>query len=175
MFNTFAALGTIAIQIALVITVIGYFARAPFIRTVANNAGLLVASIFSMSVIMSFIYQYGFGYEPCLLCWYQRIFIIPVALLAWTASLRTSRLLQNQVIILSGMGVLIALFHVIIDIFPTGLDVCGATGTSCLVRYVYEFGYITIPMMSFTILSAGLFLSLLAKYYPQSDLVTSDK
>lgn len=165
MFNTLAALGTIAIQIGIVATIIGWVTGAPFVRTIAKHSGMLIALIFGAGVIMSFVYQYGFGYEPCLLCWYQRIFIIPIAILAWTRTLRTSKTLQTQLLILSSIGLAIAALHVYIDIFPTGLDICGTTGPSCLMRYVYEFGYITIPMMSFTVLSAGLLLTLLAKKY----------
>lgn len=173
MFTTLNALGTIALQVALVVVVVGWIVRASFVAPIARHAGMLVAVLFSIGTITSFIYQYGFGYEPCLLCWYQRIAIIPIAILAWTANLRTSRLLQKQIIILSVLGTLVALFHVYIDIFPTGIDVCGATGPSCLMRYVYEFGYITIPMMSLTILAAGLILSLLAARYPQDGVVLS--
>ncbi len=167
MFNTIAALGTVALQIGIVVTIVGWITRAPFVKLVARSAGLLVASIATLAVLLSLIYQYGFGYEPCLLCWYQRIAIFPTAILAWTANLRQSRLLQTQVFALAVPGALIALLHVYIDVFPTGLDLCGATGPSCLARYVYEFGYITIPMMSLTVLLAILLLALLARYYPQ--------
>lgn len=175
MFNTIAALGIIALQIGIIVTVIGWAANARFVSTIARHAGISIAVIFTSAALMSFIYQYGFGYEPCLLCWYQRIAIFPIAILAWTANLRKSLLLQTQLLILSIAGAAIALFHVYIDVFPTGLDVCGATGPSCLVRYVYEFDYITIPMMSLTVLCAGVLLTLLAKYYPQNQVVASEK
>lgn len=166
MFNTIAALGTIALQIGIVVTIVGWMMNASFVKHIARHAGISVAVIFSAGALMSFIYQYGFGYEPCLLCWYQRIEIIPIAILSWTADLRNNKLFQNQILILSIIGFVIALFHVYIDVFPTGLDVCGATGPSCLVRYVYEFGYITIPVMSATVLGVGILLTLLAKRYP---------
>ena len=138
---------------------------------IARNAGHIIAIIFTLAVLMSFVYQYGFGYEPCLLCWYQRIAILPIAILSWTTNLRTSKLLQNQLLILSIAGFLVALFHTIIAIFPTGLDVCGATGPSCLMRYVYELGYITIPVMSLTVLGAGILVNLVARRYPHVSVV----
>jgi disulfide bond formation protein DsbB len=170
MFNTIAAIGTIALQLGIVALIIGWIAKVPFVATIAKHAGIILAVIFSAATLMSFIYQYGFGYEPCLLCWYQRILIIPIAILAWTADLKTNKLFQNQLLTLSIIGFAIALFHVYIDVFPTGLDVCGATGVSCLVRYVYEFGYITIPVMSATVLGAGIVLILLAKRYPHNTI-----
>lgn len=172
MFNTIAALGIIGIQIAIIIIIIGWVIKAPFIALIARYAGVLIASLFTAAALMSFIYQYGFGYEPCLLCWYQRIAIFPIAILGWMANIRTQVLLQKQILILSSTGLLIAAFHTYIDVFPTGLDVCGATGPSCLIRYVYEFGYITIPVMSLTVLAAGVLLTLLAIRYPQEGVVT---
>lgn len=175
MFNTIVALGTIALHIGLIALVIGWAIKARFVAYIAKHAGLFVAVLFTTATVLSFSYQYGLGFEPCLLCWYQRICIMPIALLAWTAPLRTSKLLQKQLLLLMGVGFAIALFHVILDVFPTGLDVCSPGGTSCLVRYVYEFGYITIPVMSLTTLAAGIVITLLAKYYPQQPLVESAK
>ncbi len=165
LFTTLASLGIIALQIAIIIILIGWITKAPFVKVVAQHAGLITASIFGLATLISFVYQYGFGYEPCLLCWYQRIAIIPIAILAWTANLRTSKLLQTQVLTLSLIGAVVALFHIVIDVFPTGIDVCGAASVSCNVRYVYEFGYITIQVMSLTVLTAGILLTLLARRY----------
>lgn len=171
MFNTLAALGIIGIQLGIVLIILGWVTGASFVRQVARRAGIIVALIATSAALMSLIYQYGFGYEPCLLCWYQRIAIFPIAILAWTTNLRTSLLLKRQFLALAIPGILIAGLHVYIDVFPTGTDLCGA-GPSCLARYVYEFGYITIPMMSFTVLAAILLMTVLALRYPQNDVVT---
>ena len=170
MFNTLVGIGVILTQVALVVTIIGWIVKAPFVRVIATHASMTIAIIFTGAALGSFIYQYGFGYEPCLLCWYQRIAIFPIAFLAWTANIRSNRLLQNQVFWLALVGFLIAALHVYIDVFPSGLDICGATGPSCLMRYVNVFGYVTIPMMSFTVLASGILLVLLARYYPQEPI-----
>jgi disulfide bond formation protein DsbB len=172
MFTTLVALGTIALQVGSLVLFIGMLAKAKFVSAVATRANLLLRVLFLAAIVSSLIYQYGFGYEPCLLCWYQRIAIFAIGIIAWTADVRKSALLRTQTLILGVAGFAVALFHNHIDIFPTGLDVCGATGPSCLARYVYEFGYITIPMMSATILLAGILLVLAARCYPQAPLVT---
>ncbi len=169
MFSTLVAIGTVILQIGILVTLIALFTKqTSVLGWISRNANILLASIFIGATIGSFIYQYGFGFEPCLLCWYQRIFIIPIAILALTGDLRESKLIQKQVLVLAIIGFAIALFHNYIDIFPTGLDVCGATGPSCLMRYVYEFGYITIPMMSGTVLLAGILLPFIARRYPHA-------
>ena len=167
-FNTIVALGAIALQLGIICILVGWAIKAPFVRYIASHTGIILASIFTIATLLSLIYQYGLGYEPCILCWYQRILIIPIALIAWTANMRTSKLLQTQVLTLASIGIAIALFHVGIEQFPGGIDVCGANGISCTVRYVYEFGYITIPVMSLTTLATGFVLALLAKKYPKA-------
>jgi disulfide bond formation protein DsbB len=174
MFDTFVALGTIAIQIFIIVMIIAWIMKAPLAVWIAKNSTRILALIFISSTIGSFIYQYGFGYEPCLLCWYQRIAIIPIAILSLTGTLTKSSMLRRQIVILASIGFAIALFHNYIDIFPgSGLDVCGASGVSCLMRYVYEFGYITIPMMSATVLLTGILLPLIAARYPQAAVADS--
>jgi disulfide bond formation protein DsbB len=174
MFDKFVALGTIAIQIFIIVMIIAWIMKAPLAVWIAKNSTRILALIFISSTIGSFIYQYGFGYEPCLLCWYQRIAIIPIAILSLTGTLTKSSMLRRQIVILASIGFAIALFHNYIDIFPgSGLDVCGASGVSCLMRYVYEFGYITIPMMSATVLLTGILLPLIAARYPQAAVADS--
>ncbi len=173
MFSTLIAIGTIALQLFIIILAIGLAMRAPFVASIARYSTTLLRLLFAGSIIVSLIYQYGFGYEPCLLCWYQRIAIFAVGIIAWTTSLQKSALLRTQTVVLSLLGLAVAIFHNIIDLFPTGLDVCGATGPSCLARYVYEFGYITIPMMSLTILLIAILLAMAAKRYPQAVVVAS--
>lgn len=175
MFTTLVSLGTIVLQAAILVVIVGILTKARFISFIATHSSILLRVLFIAAIAGSLVYQYGFGYEPCLLCWYQRIAIFAIGILAWTADLRKSALLRNQVLILSVAGFLVALFHNYIDIFPTGLDVCGATGPSCLARYVHQFGYITIPMMSATILLAGILLALTARCYPQTPLVADQK
>jgi disulfide bond formation protein DsbB len=165
-FNVGFSAGTIALQIFLIATLISWRTKGSLIRFVASNLGLLLRVIFVGAAIGSLIYQYVLLYPPCLLCWYQRIAIFSTAIILCTADIRRSVLLRMQVVILSSLGLIIALFHNIIDIFPTGIDACGANGPSCLARYVYEFGYITIPMMSATILLTGIVFPLITRRYP---------
>lgn len=173
MFTTIVAIGTIVLQVVIVLLIIGLCVNAPFLPAVSRASSLVLKIVFVGAIVGSLVYQYGFGYEPCLLCWYQRIAIFGVGILAFTADIRTSALLRVQVFTFSVAGFAVALLHNYIDIFPSNFDVCGATGPSCLMRYVHAFGYITIPMMSATILLAGILLILVAKRFPQQLLASS--
>lgn len=169
MFNTFVGLGIIALQIGILLFSFLWIKKSPLLKKVYPYVHIIIPFIFIGSAFGSLIYEYGFGYEPCLLCWYQRIAIFAIAILSLTGDVRNNKTLQKQIFIFSVAGILVALLHNYIDIFPTGVDICGS-GPSCLKRYIYEFGYITIPMMSLTVLLSGAILSVFSLRYPQSTL-----
>lgn len=176
MFDTIVAIGIIALQLFIVVTLIAWIAKAPFARFVARHSSLLLRLIFVGAVAGSMIYSEVLGFAPCILCWYQRLAIFPLAFLSFTGSLTKSALLRLQVLVLSSAGLAVALFHKYLELFPDkGTGVCGPDGVSCTVLYVYQFGYITIPMMSVTVLAAGVLLSLLAGRFPQASVVESAK
>lgn len=162
MFTTLVAIGIIVLQIFIVAFVFLYFKKHSFLKKIYRYSHLILPIVFTGSALGSLIFEFVYGFEPCLLCWYQRIFIFGIAILSLTGDVRKNKFLQKQVFIFSIIGIVIALIHNYIDIFPSGLDICGA-GPSCLKRYIYEFGYITIPMMSLTVLISGLLISILAK------------
>jgi disulfide bond formation protein DsbB len=168
MFTTLVAIGIIVLQIAIVVFVILWKQKSPLLKKIYDNAQIILPAIFIGSALGSLIFEYGLGYEPCLLCWYQRIAIFGVAILSLTGDIRKNKLLQKQVLVFSIVGLVVAMIHNFIDIFPSGVDLCGA-GPSCLKRYIYEFGYITIPMMSFTVLLAGILLSVFIFKYSKSN------
>ncbi len=170
MFTTLIAVGVVALQIAIVVFVILWVTKSPLLEKIYQGTHIVIPIIFIGSALASLVYEIAFGFEPCLLCWYQRIAIFGVAILSLTGDFRKNILLQKQVLIFSALGLLVAILHNYIDLVPTGLDLCG-TGPSCLKRYVYEFGYITIPMASLTTLLTGTILSAFALKYKNSSTV----
>lgn len=160
-FDTFLALGTIALQVGILITLIAWVAKAPFATWVAAHSGVLLRFIFTAAMLGSLIYSEIYDFAPCILCWYQRLAIFPIAFLSYTSNLAKSALLRLQVLILASAGFAVSLYHNYTSIQRIN-GVCGADGVSCNTLYVFEFGYITIPMMAVTLLAAGILLSLLA-------------
>lgn len=167
MFTTLLALGTIGIQLATVVFVVLWIQKSPLLKKIYPHIPLILGALFVSSVLGSLIYEYSLGYEPCILCWYQRIAIFGIAILSLTGNILSNKVLQKQILIFSVLGLVVAVLHNYIDIIPNGPDICGS-GPSCLKRYAHEFGYITIPMMSFTVLLAGTVLALFAKKYSPS-------
>lgn len=90
------------------------------------------------------------GWPPCMLCWYQRILMYPLALIIPVGILRRDRGLHLYVLPLAILGAPISLYHYLLiktDIFPPPpcLD-----GIPCTVDYIDWFGFINIPFMALT-------------------------
>jgi disulfide bond formation protein DsbB len=171
MLNTLLAIGTIVIALGIISLIIGMILKTPFVSWIIERSNIILPIIFIGAAVGSLVYEHILGYAPCILCWYQRLAIFPVAFLSATGDIRTNPLLRRQVLILAIYGFAIALFHNYLDIFqPAGLSVCGADGISCAVRYVYEFGFITIPLMSGIVLLSGIVLAVVASRYPQGSV-----
>jgi disulfide bond formation protein DsbB len=167
LFDTFVGIGVVAIQVFLVIAIISLITKSKPLYFIARHSTAILRIIFFGAVLGSVIYSEYFNYPPCILCWYQRLAIFPIAIILFTGSLKHF-LIRQQVLLFSILGFIVSAYHTYIDIFlPEGVTVCGADGISCTARYVYEFGYITIPVMSFTVLLSGIIITLIAKRYPQ--------
>lgn len=109
----------------------------------------------------SLFYSEIAGYTPCKLCWFQRIFMYPQPVLFAIALWKKDLAIIKYSLALCLIGGSIALYHYLVQtgIVPSGS--CGVVGysVSCSQRFVMEWGYITIPMMSLT--AFGLITTLL--------------
>lgn len=165
--NTALSSGILLLGIATLVGAIALIANHSFAKYIARHASLILRVILVGAALGSLTYEIILGYSPCTLCWYQRMALFPLAILAFTANIKSSKLLQKQTLIFTGLGLVFSLYHNIIDRFPTAADICGA-GPSCLIRYVNGFGFITIQMMAAITLLAILVTILCVRRYPQN-------
>jgi disulfide bond formation protein DsbB len=90
-------------------------------------------------------------FQPCLLCWWQRIFMYPIAFIMTVAILRKDKSAFYYVAPLSVVGMCIAFYHSLLQwgvIRETVLDCTAAANVSCTDAQINWFGFITIPFMS---------------------------
>lgn len=118
-----------------------------------------------VAMLGSLYYSDVLGYEPCKLCWYQRIFMYPQVFLFGLALWRREPFrIWAYSTFLSLIGGAIALFHYYIQTSPRPLVTlpCSALGysASCTETFAVQMGYITIPMMA---LSAFIVLLILGR------------
>jgi disulfide bond formation protein DsbB len=90
------------------------------------------------------------GWRPCVLCWYQRILMYPLALLLAIGIVRRDRGLHAYVLPFSTAGIGVSLYHYLLiktDWFPP--PAC-AVDVPCTVDYLNWFGFINIPFLALT-------------------------
>ncbi len=96
---------------------------------------------------------------PCLLCWYQRIFMYPQPLLLYMAFMRIEKTLTPYLILMNTVGAIIALYHIIIQHMPNlSILPCRMGEVSCTTVQTAWYGYITIPVMAFTAFTLNILL-----------------
>ena len=89
-------------------------------------------------------------WQPCVLCWYQRILMYPLAILLAIGIVRRDRGLHVYVLPFSIAGIGVSLYHYLLiktDWLPP--PAC-TVGVPCTVDYLNWFGFINIPFLALT-------------------------
>jgi disulfide bond formation protein DsbB len=89
-------------------------------------------------------------FEPCELCWYQRILMYPLAILLGIAAVRKDYQISLYSAVLSGVGLLVSAYHYMIQkvpFFSAHAPACGRI--PCTGQYINWAGFITIPFLAF--------------------------
>lgn len=124
--------------------------------------GVTILSFTGM--IGSLIYSEVIGFPPCVFCWYQRIAHYGIFIISLVALIkRYSREVVDYVMTLSALGLILSIYHVVIQKVGQSPLPCEAGGVSCLKQLVYAFGYISIPVMSLTLFAVVLLMTIIAK------------
>ncbi len=102
---------------------------------------------------------------PCSLCWYQRIFMFPMALILPFGLFPFDRNVVRSALPLAGIGALVAAFHVLLvaGVIPQRLEPC-KQGVPCSETVIEWFGFVTIPLLSFVAFAAIAALLTFAYY-----------
>lgn len=88
-----------------------------------------------------------FHFTPCLLCWWQRIFMYPLAILLPLAAVRRDLTVRPYLLALAVPGTAFAAWHTIVQQFPNLLGDSCAIGDSCAGIWVPS-ALLTIPNLA---------------------------
>ncbi|EGL83464.1 disulfide formation protein [Caldalkalibacillus thermarum TA2.A1] len=89
------------------------------------------------------------GFVPCELCWYQRIFMYPLAVMLGIAAYRGDAGIKVYVLPLAMAGGLISLVHYLQQKVPAlGAIALCTQGVPCTAVYINWLGFITIPFLA---------------------------
>mgnify|MGYP002513215903 FL=1 len=90
-------------------------------------------------------------YEPCEMCWYQRILMYPIVILSFIGIIKDDSNVRLYVRVMSGIGVLMSTYHYALQKIPAlGESANSCMGVSCTVQYINWAGFITIPLLALT-------------------------
>ena len=126
-------------------------------------AAWLVAAVATAG---SLFFSHVMGFAPCVLCWYQRIFLFPLVVILAVGLFAGDRGVDRGVVRyalpLVVIGWLVAGYHNLVyaGFVPESLAPC-TQGISCTEEHIAIFGVFSIPLLSllaFTAL-AGLLLA----------------
>ncbi len=89
-------------------------------------------------------------FPPCVLCWYQRIFMYPLVLIIAVGIINRDRKLAGYVLPLSVIGLGISAYHNLLywKLLPHSDEPC-RFGVSCTTKFIEWFGFVTIPLLGF--------------------------
>ena len=159
--NKILSLGTIGLQLVIILLIINLL----FFRKYTNKVliffkentfylGFLVAL---GAVLLSLFYSEIVGFPPCELCWIQRIFLYPQLVLFSMELYKKERSIIDFSIVFAILGSLTSLYHIYVENGGSSSLGCAAltptniNTVSCATRYIYEFGYVTMPIMALTL------------------------
>lgn len=102
---------------------------------------------------------------PCVLCWYQRIFMFPLALILPLGLFPFDRKVVRYALPLAVIGAGFALFHqlLVAGIIPASIQPC-TQGVPCSVTVIEWFGFVTIPLLSVAAFSSIIALLIVAYF-----------
>lgn len=95
------------------------------------------------------------GQAPCHLCWFQRAFMFPLAIILLVACITSDARVWRYALPLAIIGGLIALYHILLQVglIPEPIVQCTA-GPSCSGAGMSLFGWLSIPALSLAAFSA---------------------
>lgn len=150
-FNTLVGVGTIAIILVVLSIWLLIFLQETrnvyfvFLKKHSFHFAFLLAL---GGVVGSLIYSDFFKLPPCYFCWWQRIFMYPQLVIFGVALYLKDMKMWLTGIILSGIGSLFSIYHLLIQSGAVGPSTaCDAGAVSCAKIDVLIFDWITIPMM----------------------------
>lgn len=90
-------------------------------------------------------------YEPCHLCWYQRILMYPLVLILGLAVVKKDYRTMYYSRWMASVGALLSAYHYSLQKVPFMTENAPSCGRiPCTAQYINWLGFISIPLLAFT-------------------------
>lgn len=160
-YSILALVANAAVAVVVALVAAG---RREWLRDAFGGSALVSAFVVAgLATLGSLYFSEVAHFEPCRLCWYQRIAMYPLVIILGIAAWRGDARVRRYVIPLAAIGALIAAYHYALEWLPW-LDsgVCSAS-TPCTLVWFREFGFVSLPYLA---LSAFFFILALVALAP---------
>lgn len=129
---------------------------------IKKNSLYLVFIVSLLATLTSLYFSEIRDFPPCVLCWYQRVFMYPIVFISAVGILLKDVRTYLYIFPLTILGGLVAIYHNLLyyGLLPNSNVPC-ANGVSCTTEYISYFGFITIPLLSLTAFVIVLILLLI--------------
>jgi disulfide bond formation protein DsbB len=90
------------------------------------------------------------GFVPCELCWYQRICMYPLSILTLFAAYHGDHRFARYLLPFPVIGAGVSVYHLLVENHWVSTPQACQIGAGCTVKWINEFGYMTIPTLALT-------------------------
>ena len=159
--NKILALGTIFLQVfilAIIVSLIFFRSHKNIFLLIVKKYTFILGFLVALGAFcLSLFYSNIVGFPPCELCWIQRIFLYPQLILFSMELYKKDRSIIDFSIVFAIFGSIVSMYHIYIENGGSSSLGCAAltpeniNQVSCATRYIYEFGYVTMPIMALTL------------------------
>lgn len=147
------AILTVLLQVATLFFAVDVFIlKGRYTKRIVRSYGLIAAFLLALGAsAMTLVYSDVFGFVPCSLCWFQRIFLYPQVVMLGIALYIGDTRVALYGVVLSLLGAIVALYQHVIQMGGSEFIACPESAGDCAQRIIFEFGYVTFPLMAFTL------------------------
>lgn len=116
---------------------------------IKKNSLYLAFIVAILGVFGSLYFSEVRHFAPCVLCWWQRIFLYSTTVILAVAIIKKDTKAHQYVLPLMWIGLAISLFQNLLyyGIIPEQLAPCTA-GISCTTKFISWFGFVSIPLLA---------------------------
>lgn len=146
-----AQVAAVLVAVAIVAALVSPRARGGLVgswHTLGQQAVWLAWLVAATATAGSLYFSEIADYDPCRLCWFQRICMYPLAAILLVGALLRDRRVSLYAAVFPLVGAAISIYHIYIEVNPEKEGAACRAGIPCSTRWIDEFGYVTIPVMA---------------------------
>ena len=159
---------------AFVLVVVGLAVSGRLHLTRSAVAPIALPAAFTVAVLAtagSLYFSEVAHFEPCRLCWYQRIAMYPLVVILAVAGWRRDAGIWRYVLAIAGIGILISGYHYALEWLPWLDSGACSADVPCTLVWFRQLGFISLPYLALS--AFALIISLVWLGRPPS--VESDR